>query len=222
MEKKSSYKKDKIEILDKERKTKAIYTLKKEVHLEGYEEEREYNSYLELFLYLFGKVLQFGLYVIVNFFKLFINLLEGLFLKNYQPFKPIQDAYTKKQDEKAKNYLMKNTKPHATVTHQYEFIRNKVFARNYYKINNFLNNVVKHEAELDEDLYRDIMKRLDIIIVQAERQALSEGYKFAKESRYKFESEEAFDKYLEDRIKRGEDYKEHNRELYEELEGQDH
>ena len=36
------------------------------------------------------------------------------------------------------------------------------------------------------------MKRLDIIIVEAERQALSEGYKYAKQTRYKFESQEAF------------------------------
>lgn len=70
---------------------------------------------------------------------------------------------------------------------------------------------------MNEDLYKDIMKRLDIIITEAERQAHAEGYKFAKQTRYKFESTEEFDKYIEDRVLRGEDYREYNREQLEEL-----
>ena len=51
---------------------------------------------------------------------------------------------------------------------------------------------------MNEDLYKDIMKRLDIIITEAERQAHAEGYKFAKKTRYKFESTEEFDKYIKE------------------------
>ena len=195
---------DKIEILDRDKKTKAVYRLDKEEHLEGYQEEREYNSWLEVVISSIFKVLRFNLYLIMSFLKL-------LSRKEVK-----QDK--EKQDKKAKDYIIRNTKPHATTTHNYEFIRSKLFARNYLKIDKLLEKCAKHDAELNNKLYQDIMKRLDIIIVEAERQALSEGYKYAKQTRYKFESQEAFDKYIQDRIMRGEDYREHNRELLEELE----
>ncbi|MDU6823352.1 MAG: hypothetical protein E6415_08645 [Intestinibacter bartlettii] len=208
---------DKIEILDRDKKTKAVYRLDKEEHLEGYQEEREYNSWLEVIILSIFKVLRFSLYLIINFLKMLIKVIESLFLKNYEPLKPILDKQREIQDKKAKDYIMRNTKPHATTTHNYEFIRSKLFARNYLKIDKLLEKCAKHDAELNDKLYHDIMKRLDIIIVEAERQALSEGYKYAKQTRYKFESQEAFDKYIQDRIMRGEDYREHNRELLEEL-----
>lgn len=164
------------------------------------------------------KIFKLCLYLIISFLKLIIKVIEGLFLQGYEPFKSITDKYQERQDKKAKDYIIKNTKPHATITHNYEFIRNKVFARNYVKIDTLLDQCVKHEAELNEDLHKDIIKRLNIILVEAERQALSEGYKYAKESHFKFESTEAFDKYIQDRVLRGEDYREHNRKLLEEFE----
>lgn len=208
---------NKIEIMDRDRNTKATYILSKEENLEE-DYQEEYNSWLGLIVASVFKVFRFSLYLIVSFLKLLIGAIEGLFLQNYDPFKPIKDSYKERQDKKAKDYIIKNTKPHATITHNYEFIRSKLFARNYVKIDTLLSQCAKHEAELNEDLHKDIMKRLNIILVEAERQALSEGYKYAKESHFKFESTEAFDKYIQDRVLRGEDYREHNRELLEELE----
>lgn len=61
---------DKIEILDRDKKTKAIYRLDKEEHLEGYQEEREYNSRLEVIILSIFKVLRFSLYLIISFLKM--------------------------------------------------------------------------------------------------------------------------------------------------------
>lgn len=191
---------DKIEILDRDKKTKAVYRLDKEEHLEGYQEEREYNSWLEVVISSIFKVLRFNLYLIMSFLKILIKVIERLFLKDYEPFKPISDVYKEKQDKKVEDYIKRNTKLHAVTSHNYEFIRSKVFARNYLKIDKLLSNCAKHDAEMNEDLYKDIMKRIDIIITEAERQAHAEGYKFAKKTRYKFESTEEFDKYIEDRV----------------------
>lgn len=208
---------DSIEILDRDRKTKATYILSKEEHLEGYKEKTEYNSWLEVVFALVIKFCRFSLYLVINLLKMLIKVIEGLFLRDYEPFKPISDVYKEKQDKKVEDYIKRNTKPHAVTSHNYEFIRSKVFARNYLKIDKLLSNCAKHDAEMNEDLYKDIMKRLDIIITEAERQAHAEGYKFAKKTRYKFESTEEFDKYIEDRVLRGEDYREYNREQLEEL-----
>lgn len=208
---------DKIEIMDRDRNTKATYVLTKEEYLDG-DYPKEYNSWLELLVASVFKVFRFSLYLIVSFLKLLIGAIEGLFLQGYEPLKPITDKYKERQDKKTKDYIIKNTKPHAVTSHNYEFIRSKLFAKNYLKIKNLLNNCAKHNAEMNEDVCKDVLKRIDIIIVEAERQALSEGYKYAKESHFKFESTEAFDKYIQDRVLRGEDYREHNRELLEELE----
>lgn len=208
--------KDKIEIMDRDRKTKATYILSKEESLED-DCQEQYNTWVEWLVASIFKGFKFCLYIIISFLKLLIKVIEGLFLQDYEPFKPITDKYQERQDKKAKDYIIKNTKPHATITHNYEFIRSKLFARNYVKIDTLLSKCAKHEAELNEDLHKDIMKRLNIILVEAERQALSEGYKYAKESHFQFESTEAFDKYIQDRILRGDDYREHNRELLEKL-----
>lgn len=208
---------DKIEIMDRDRNTKATYILSKEESLEE-DYQEEYNSWLGLLVAYIFKAFRFSLYLIVSFLKLLIRAIEGLFLQDYEPFKPIKDSYKERQDKKAKDYIIKNTKPHAVTSHNYEFIRSKLFARNYLKIKTLLNNCAKHDAEMNEDICKDVLKRIDIILIEAERQALSEGYKYAKESHFKFESTEAFDKYIQDRVLRGEDYREHNRELLEELE----
>lgn len=106
---------DKIEILDRDKKTKAVYRLDKEEHLEGYQEEREYNSWLEAIISSIFKALRFSLYLTISFLKMLIKVIERLFLKDYEPFKPISDVYKEKQDKKAKDYIIRNTKPHATL-----------------------------------------------------------------------------------------------------------
>ncbi len=72
---------DKIEILDRDKKTKAVYRLDKEEHLEGYQEEREYNSWLEVVISSIFKVLRFNLYLIMSFLKILIKVIERLFFK---------------------------------------------------------------------------------------------------------------------------------------------
>ena len=110
---------DKIEILDRDKKTKAVYRLDKEERLDGYQEEREYNSWLEVVISSIFKVLRFNLYLIISFLKMLIKVIESLFLKNYEPLKPILDKQREIQDKKAKDYIIRNTKPHATTTHNY-------------------------------------------------------------------------------------------------------
>ena len=100
---------DKIEILDRDKKTKAVYRLDKEEHLEGYQEEREYNSWLEVVISSIFKVLRFNLYLIMSFLKILIKVIESLFLKDYEPLKPILDKQREIQDKKAKDYIIRNT-----------------------------------------------------------------------------------------------------------------
>ena len=96
---------NKIEIMDRDRNTKATYILSKEENLEE-DYQEEYNSWLGLIVASVFKVFRFSLYLIVSFLKLLIGAIEGLFLQNYDPFKPIKDSYKERQDKKAKDYII--------------------------------------------------------------------------------------------------------------------
>ena len=58
---------DSIEILDRDKKTKATYILSKEEHLEGYKEKTEYNSWLEVVFALVIKFCRISLYLLLIF-----------------------------------------------------------------------------------------------------------------------------------------------------------
>lgn len=91
---------DSIEILDRDRKTKATYILSKEEHLEGYKEKVEYTSWFEVIFALVIKFCRFSLYLVINLLKMLIKVIERIFLRDYEPFKSISDAYKKNQDKK--------------------------------------------------------------------------------------------------------------------------
>ena len=113
---------DKIEILDRDKKTKAVYRLDKEEHLEGYQEEREYNSWLEVVISSIFKVLRFNLYLIMSFLKILIKVIERLFLKDYEPFKPISDVYKEKQDSIPKSVFLNVVKGNVGSVIAQEFV----------------------------------------------------------------------------------------------------
>lgn len=78
---------DSIEILDRDRKTKATYILSKEEHLEGYKEKVEYTSWFEVVFALVIKFCRFSLYLVINLLKMLIKVIEGLFLPTIQVLK---------------------------------------------------------------------------------------------------------------------------------------
>ena len=188
------------------------------------QEEYYYNVCVVLLKFLFkitSKVLKFSLYLLINFLKLFLKVIEGMFLSDYKPFKPITDKYEEFQN-KRKEELMKDTEPHAVVFHSYEFIRNRTFASNYANIDKLLTNCVKHEAELNQAVKRDILKRIDILIVEAEKQAHIEGYKYGQENNFRFSEQEEFEEYIKEKVMRGEDYRDVNKKLLDEFKAGHH
>ena len=147
-----------------------------------------------------------------------IRVIETIFnLTEYEPFKPVTDSYKNKMDKKTLDYIVKNKKSTTTISHKYEFIRSRKFTQNYLIIDELLTNCYKNGAILSEKVYSDIMSRIKVLLVECEKQSFAESYKYAKESHYIFESQEAFDRYVKDRILKGEDYSENNQQLLEEL-----
>ena len=197
--------KDTIEILDKDTNTKQTYVLQEE-------QEEEQEVKIEVFYFELVKkivraafmVLKFSLYLVISFLELLIKVIKGMFFSEYKPFKRFTDSKANFMDNMAKDYVIKNTKPHAKTRHQYEFTRSELFARNYSKIDTMLKECAKNGITINEDIYKDILKRIDIIIVEAEREALQEGYSYAAFTKYRLKDDEVFDDYIQYKIMRGE------------------
>ena len=60
------------------------------------------------------------------------------------------------------------------------------------------------DLRLNEELAKDTIKRLDIILLEAEKQSLKDGYKYAKETKYKLSDDEVYSDFIENKIMRGE------------------
>lgn len=194
-----------IEILDKETNTKQTYVLQEE-------HDQEQEAEIEVFYFELVKkivkgalvVFKFVSYLVISFLELLIKVIKGMFFSDYNPFKLITDSKESFLDNIAKKHIKKNTKPHATVRHSYEFTRSELFARNYSKIDSMLKECANNGITINESIYKDILKRIDIIVIEAEREALQEGYSYATYTKYRLSEDEVFDDYIQYKIMRGE------------------
>lgn len=214
---------EKIEIVDRDLNEKTTYTLHKHTTLDGENLDEELDEPdLIKFIRFIIKTCKLSLYICINLIQCILNLMKVVFnmTDDYKPFKPITDIYTNHMINRTKDYMNEHIKAHAVRTHKYEFIRSRSYARNYMMIDKLLTNIYKNNAELDEILYKDIMLRIDTLICESEKQAFAESYKYAKESHYRFESTDAFNRYIKDRVMKGEDHKDANKQLLEELKEQ--
>lgn len=175
--------------------------------------------FLQKIFILAFKLLRFCLYLAILFIEMFLNIIKKLFLQEYDPFKNLKKAKQDRADEQARDYIFRNTKPHAVVKHSYEFIRSRVFAKKYSEIDNLLLKCAKYGAQFNDDVYNDVMKKIDILIIEAEKQAHIEGYEYAKETKFKFDSQEEFNFYVKDKVMKGVDYREQNKKQLEEFKG---
>ena len=162
-------------------------------------EEKEKNIYIEILkvlIKLIFKAFKFGLYVVLQLLKLLIQVVEGIFnLTDYKPFK---------RDAQIKDYIDRNTKLHAVTTHSYTFVRSETFAQNYNIVTQRIDQVASLDLRLNNELAKDTIKRLDIILLEAEKQSLKDGYKYAKETKYKLSDDEVYSDFIENKIMRGE------------------
>lgn len=171
-------------------------------------EEKEKNIYIEILkvlIKLIFKAFKFGLYVVLQLLKLLISVIEGLFkLDEYRPFQSVSDSIESKRDAQIKNYIDRNTKLHAVTTHSYTFVRSEAFAQNYNIVTQRIDQVASLDLRLNNELAKDTIKRLDIILLEAEKQSLKDGYKYAKETKYKLSDDEVYPDFIENKIMRGE------------------
>lgn len=198
-----------IEILDKDTNTKQTYVLKEKP------EKKEIDLTIvigitKIIIKSIMKLFRFNMYLAISFLELVIKLLKALFrLNDYNPLGFISEAREKRLDKRAAKNINRERIRFATeklTKHTYEFERSDLYSSTYKYIADKLKDFADNNVAINQDIYRDILAKIDVLTVEVERKALQEGYDYAAFTKYRFsdEVEEVYDNFIEYKIMRGE------------------
>ena len=201
---------DTIEILDKDTNTKQTYVLKEEP-----EEELQPSFWFDTFpmivktiIKLAIKLFKFSLYIVICILELVIKLLKALFnLNEYKPFRFVSDARESILDDRAKKNINQERVKFATerlTRHTYEFERSNLYSNTYKYIQEKLKDFADNNVAINNDIYKDILSKIDVLTVEVEKKALQEGYSYAAYTKYRLSDEEVYEDFIEYKIMRGE------------------
>ena len=154
------------------------------------------------------KILKFSLYLCISFLELIIKLIKVLFnLIDYKPFKFISDARDRVLDDRAKKNINQERVKFATeklTRHTYEFERSELYNNTYKSIQAKLKDFADNNVAINEDIYKDILAKIDVLTVEVEKKALQEGYSYASYTKYKLSDNEVYSDFIEYKIMKGE------------------
>ena len=193
-----------IEILDRNTNTKQTYVLKENT-------EAPNVAYSEVLVLLFKRIisgLKFSLYLVISFLEILIKILKIIFnLNEYKPFKSFTESKEGILNRIADKNINKEKIRFTTdflCRHEYNFPRTDLFLATYKLIQQRLKDVSDNNIRLNNDLYRDTIKQINILIVEAEKKALSEGYSYARETKYKLDTSTVYEDFIQDKVMKGE------------------
>lgn len=170
--------------------------------------EEQNNIYIEL-LKLTIRALKLSLYICISFIEMFIKLLKALFglNKDYRPFKAVTDTKNSFFNHIAQKNINQYRIQFASdilSRHEYNFQRSEQFLAQYKYLQDKLKQIADNEINLNEDIYRDIFRRISILVSEAENKALQEGYNHARKTRYRLYDQEIYEDYIRDKVLKGE------------------
>lgn len=155
------------------------------------------------------KLSKFSLYMLISFNELLIKILKSLFLKDYEPFTFKRFKNSKKEmlskiaDEDINKYRVQFASD-LLARHEYNFKRSEQFLAQYKYLQVKLKQIADEEIKINTEIYRDIFKRINILIAESENQALREGYNHARNTHYSLYNNEINEDFIRDKILKGE------------------
>lgn len=168
--------------------------------------DNEKNVYVEILKVLFH-CLKFSSYLVFSLLELFIKgskvLLE---MEDYDPFKPIKDYKQEALGKRVKDDINLKAIQAATdnmARHQYNFKRSEMFQTQYKNIQEILKICKDEQAPIDNDIYKDILYRIGILVVESEKVALKEGHDYAKRTKFILDNN-IYESYVREKILSGE------------------
>lgn len=171
----------------------------------------EQNIYIDLLEKIFRatiKALKFSLYLCISFIEFLIKILKVLFnLTEYKPFEAITQGRNNFLSNIAQQEINRERVKFVTsfnCKHEYTFTRSNEFNSCYKEIQLRLKNISEHNIELNRDLYIDTIKRINTLIVLAEKEAMKQSYAYAKQTKYKLDESIVYDEFIKEKIMQGE------------------
>ena len=130
-----------------------------------------------------------------------------LFLQDYEPFKCVKDSknnFLNKIARKNINDYKIQFASEILARHEYNFQRSEQFLAQYKYLQSELKRISDNKILINDDIYKDIFKRISILVAEAENKALREGYNHARNTRYKLYDDEIYNDFVKDRVLKGE------------------
>lgn len=171
------------------------------------EYESPYVVVGRVILKIIYKVFQFGLYLVITFLELLIKLLKAMFLRDFRPFGIVTEGKNNFLNNIARKEINRE-KIRFTADymgrHEYTFPRSDTFLNSYKEIQERLKAVSEHNINLNNELYKDTIKQINCLIVESEKQALKQGYEYARETKYKLDTSTVYQDFIQDKVMQGE------------------
>ena len=127
-------------------------------------------------------------------------------MTEYDPFRPIKDYKYNILGKRVKDDINLRTIQTATnnmARHQYNFPRSDMFQTQYKNIQEILKIYKDEQAPINDDIYKDIIYRIAILVVESEKVALKEGHQYAKRTKFLLDNN-IYENYVREKILSGE------------------
>lgn len=194
-----------IQIIDKENNTKQTYVLKEKEEAQDY---AIFSEVLNIALKGIVSALKFSLYLVISLLELVIKLIKVLFnLTEYKPLQSLTEGRESILDRIAHRNINKERIRFSTdflCRHEYNFPRSDMFLNTYKTIQQRLKDISDNNINLSNELYKDTIYQINVLIVEAEKQALSEGYSYARETKYKLDTSTVYEDFIQEKVMTGE------------------
>lgn len=154
------------------------------------------------------KLFKFSLYLVISFLELMIKLLKVLFNMNeYKPLQGVTDGKDSFLNRIAQKEINKEKIRFASDymgRHEFIFPRSDLFLNSYKEIQQRLKDISENNIKLNNELYKDTIKQINVLVVEAEKQSMKLSYEYARETKYKLDTSTVYDDFIADRIMQGE------------------
>lgn len=171
------------------------------------EDQETKNIYIELFKVIV-RALKFTLYLFISFLELLIKIVKVLFnLNDYRPLQSFTEGRNSILNRIAQREINKEKIRFTSDylgRHEYIFPRSDQFLNSYKEIQERLKDIADNNIKLNKELYKDTIKQINVLIVEAEKVAMKQAYRYAKETKYKLDETDVYDSFIQNKVMQGE------------------
>ncbi|MGM9536546.1 MAG: hypothetical protein ACI3VR_14875 [Intestinibacter sp.] len=166
-------------------------------------QEEKNNDLFSTFLMLMFKGMcfcfKFGIYLIISFLQMIINIIYTLM--DFESW-----DFLNRRNEVREDRLLEVEVQEKESSSKHEYIVKR--SNQYNKIHDEIEGLLKvnenQQTVIDNFIADDILAKIDIVVFESEKNALKQGYKFARETKYILEDSEIYESYIKSRVMRGE------------------